>query len=216
MVLDLNHGKRVYDWLGQHHVLYRFIRFGVCFGREPVFQRIAIDALEAKVCDVILDLACGTGANHSHLEARIGASGRIVAVDFSSGMLDAARAKAEVNHWTNIEFRRTDAAQLELPPASLDGAICTFALSAMPRERAAIERVASALKPGGKFVVLDCKAFTGAASIFTPIAGPIFKYGTNWDYHKDVIKSIREVFADVRVREFNCGCNYIAVARNAD
>ncbi len=213
MVLDLEHGRRVYDWLGRHRVLYRLIRCGVCFGREKLFQRTAMAALELTAGDVVLDLACGTGANLGHLQGKVGTAGRIIAVDFSSGMLDAARAQAEANRWTNIEFRRADAARLELPPESLDGAICTFGLSAMPGELEAIKHMADALKSGANFVVLDCKAFTGVARIFNPIAGPVFKYGTNWDYHKDVIKGLREVFPEVGVREFNSGCNYLAIAK---
>jgi len=33
MVLDLSHGKRLYDWLGAHKRVYRGIRWSVCFGR---------------------------------------------------------------------------------------------------------------------------------------------------------------------------------------
>ncbi|MGA2417223.1 MAG: class I SAM-dependent methyltransferase [Candidatus Sulfotelmatobacter sp.] len=61
---------------------------------------------------------------------------RVVAVDYSKDMLNAAQRKAEANAWSNIEFRQTDGACLELPEASLEGAICTFGLSAMSDESA--------------------------------------------------------------------------------
>ncbi len=66
------------------------------------------------------------------------------------------------------------------------------------------------MKPGANFVALDAKAFTGVARVFNPIAGPIFKYTTNWDYRKDVLRNIREVFGEVSVVEYNSGCNFIA------
>ncbi|WP_423787732.1 class I SAM-dependent methyltransferase, partial [Klebsiella pneumoniae] len=78
----------------------------------------------------------------------MGSSGRIIAVDYSDGMLDAARAAAENNGWHNIDFIQADATALSLPPQSLDGALCTFGLSAMPGERQALLRVAQSLKGG--------------------------------------------------------------------
>ena len=132
-------------------------------------------------------------------------------MDYSAGMLATARAVAKTNGWDNIEFRQEDAARLNLPSACLDGALCTFGLSAMPGEAAALRRVAVALKPGAKFVVLDAKTFTGLARAFNPIAGPIFKYTTNWDYEKDVLRSIGEIFGELAVEEYNSGCNFIAV-----
>ena len=101
----------------------------------------------------------------------------------------------------------------KLPAECLDGAICTFGLSAMPGELAALRRVAAALKPGACLVVLDAKTFTGWARIFNPVAGPLFQYTTNWNYKKDVVGCIGVVFSQVRVEEFNSGCNFIAVAR---
>jgi len=213
MVLDNQFGQRVYDWLGRHRRVYRAIRWNVCLGRENAIQEKAIASLALSPGDTVLDLACGAGVNLAQLQERIGRTGRIIAVDYSTGMLETARAVSAARGWTNIEFRQGDAARLDLPPQSLDAAICTFALSAMPGERAALARVAQALKPGARFVALDAKLFTGCARIFNPVAGPIFKYTTNWDYEKDVIGSLRGTFGEVRVTEYNGGCNFIAVAR---
>jgi ubiquinone/menaquinone biosynthesis C-methylase UbiE len=214
MAHDLEFGKRVYDWLGEHPRIYKAIRWSVCLGRERRLQQIAIDAAGLAQGDTVLDLASGAGVNHSHLEAKVGDAGKIIAVDYSSGMLDTGRARAIARGWENIEFIQADAAKLSVAPSSLDGAICTFGLSAMPGESQAIKRVAAALKPGACFVVLDAKPFTGWARIFNPITGPLFKHTTNWDYEKDVIRSIRQAFGDVQLKEFNSGCNFLAVAKN--
>jgi len=51
----------------------------------------------------VLDIACGTG--HASLAAaRLLPSGRVIAVDFSPGMLDQARQKADSLAIRNIEF----------------------------------------------------------------------------------------------------------------
>jgi ubiquinone/menaquinone biosynthesis C-methylase UbiE len=212
MVLDLSFGKRAYDWLGAHPRIYRAIRWNVCFGREKQLQKRAIAAIGLNGGDTILDLACGAGVNLPHIIRQIGKTGKVVAVDYSEGMLNVARAAADSNGWTNVELLQSDAACLDLPARSLDGAICTFGLSAMPGEGAALRRIAAALKPGARFVALDAKTFNGAARIFNPLIGPFFKYTTNWDYKKDVIRSMEEVFGEIAVEEFHCGCNFIAVA----
>jgi demethylmenaquinone methyltransferase/2-methoxy-6-polyprenyl-1,4-benzoquinol methylase len=212
MVLDLAFGKRVYDWLGEHEGFYKAIRWIACLGREQTLERLAIAAIGLKPGDTVLDLACGAGVNLPYLEDRVGPEGRILAVDYSEGMLNAARARAESRGWRNVEFVQADAARLVLASGSLDGAVCTFGLSAMPGERSALSRVAAALKADAKFVALDAKTFTGPASILNVFAGPLFKYTTNWDHKKDVIRVIREVFGEAEIVRFNSGCNFIAIA----
>ena len=82
----------------------------------------------------------------------------------------------------------------------------------MPGEYAAIRRVAEALKPEARFVVLDAKAFTGWARRLNPVLGPLFKYTTAWSYEKDVPPMLRRTFRQVDIQEFHAGCNYIAVS----
>lgn len=210
--LDREFGKRVYDWLGKHSRVYRAIRWSVCFGREGFLQRAAMEATSLKPGDTVLDLACGAGSNLAFLEEMVGPEGRIIAADYSAGMLQRAKDAAKAHGWSNIEFIEADAAELSLESRSLDGAVCTFALSAMPGEHAAIRHVAMALKPGARFVVLDAKAFTGWAARLNPVVGPLFKYTTAWSYEKDVPPMLRRTFGQVDIREFHAGCNYIAIA----
>jgi ubiquinone/menaquinone biosynthesis C-methylase UbiE len=212
MPIDLEGGKRIYDYLGRHPGLYRFIRWSVCFGREAGLQKRALGALKLKAGDTVLDLGCGAGVNFALLEEKVGAGGRIIALDYCEGMLAQAKALSVRRGWGNIEFIQGDAARMTLPENALDGAVCTFALSAMPNDDGAICRVAASLKPGAQFVVFDAKAFTGPAKFFNPVAGPFFKHTTNWDYEKDVVGKIKMAFGRTEVHEFNGGCNYIAVA----
>lgn len=127
-------------------------------------------------------------------------------------MVAVAKESAASHGWKDIEFRQSDATCLELPSLSLDGAISTFGLSAMPGERTALQSIAAALKPNAHFVALDAKVSTGIVDVFNPLIGPAFKYTTNWAYEKDVIRSIEDVFGEIEVEELNCGCNSVAVA----
>jgi demethylmenaquinone methyltransferase/2-methoxy-6-polyprenyl-1,4-benzoquinol methylase len=215
MVLDLVFGRKLYDWFGAHEIAYRVVRWVSCLGRVRYFRQRTIAALAAQPGDTVLDLASGAGFNLPYLRESVGPDGKIVALDYSYGMLAAARKKAEKHGWTNIEFVQADATQMDLEPNSLDGAICTFGLSAMPGELAALQRVAKALKPGARFVAFDAKPFTGWGSVLNPISKPIFKYATNWNYAKDTVASLREIFGVVEVEEHNSGLNYIAICRKS-
>jgi demethylmenaquinone methyltransferase/2-methoxy-6-polyprenyl-1,4-benzoquinol methylase len=215
MVLDLAFGRKLYDWFGVHERIYRTVRWVSCLGRVRHFRLVTITALAVQPGDTVLDLASGAGFNLPYLRECVGPEGKIVALDYSEGMLSAAMKKAEKLGWTNIEFVRADAAQMDLEPNSLDGVICTFGLSAMPGELAALQRVAKAMKPGTRFVAFDAKPFTGWGRVINPVSQPLFKYATNWDYSKDTIASLRSVFGAVEVEEHNGGCNYVAVGRKS-
>ena len=100
------------------------------------------------VCDV------GTGTGVLALElARLGV--RVVAVDHSQRMLDAARAKLEAAGIDTVELRRGDAADLPLDDACVDGAFAHMVLHYLPSPADALAEMARIVKPGGVVVVVD-------------------------------------------------------------
>jgi ArsR family transcriptional regulator len=100
------------------------------------------------VCDV------GTGTGVLALElARLGL--RVVGVDRSSRMLDAARAKIEAAGVPGVELRRGDAAALPLGDASVDAAFAHMVLHYIASPHEAITDMARVVKPGGLVVVID-------------------------------------------------------------
>ncbi len=212
MVMDLEYGKRIYDWWGRHRVLYRIASWLVFLGKEKSIRKQAIDSIELREGDGVLDLACGPGTSFEALEEKIGPGGRITALDYSVWMLNSAQKKAEAKGWRNIEFRRGDAAQVELPENSLDGAYSTLAMSAIPDHKTTIRNTMRALKPGKRFVILDAQKFEeGFGKIFNPVLAPIFSRTTNWNYERDMIKDVKEMSDKVEVKKFNGGSVFILV-----
>jgi ubiquinone/menaquinone biosynthesis C-methylase UbiE len=137
---------RNYDWTAN---LYYLIGY-----REWAYRRRAVSALRLGAGDTVVEMCCGTGLNFSLLQAAVGPEGRIIGVDLTDAMLDEAQSRLERNGWRNVELVRTDAAAFEYP-SGLAGILSTFALTMVPEYDRVVERGAAALRPGGRWAVLD-------------------------------------------------------------
>lgn len=215
MSVDLEYGQKIYRWWGRHAGVYRAATAITFLGRESQLRGRAVDRLGLRSRDTVLDLACGPGVNFSLLEGRVGAAGRLIAFDYSEAMLGAAKETALGAGWENVEFVQGDAACMELPEDSLDGALCTLGLSAMPDHEATLCNVHRALRPGGTLVVLDAALFRGPGRALNPLIKPIYRYATNWDHQKELPTALRAVFGSVSVEEHNGGSMFIASAVKA-
>jgi demethylmenaquinone methyltransferase/2-methoxy-6-polyprenyl-1,4-benzoquinol methylase len=121
-------------------------------------QRLrAVQALELRPGDSVVDIACGTGLNFSLIEQAIGPGGRIVGVDLTDAMLDQAQHRIETNDFRNISLVQADAAEFDFP-TEVDAIVSTYALSHVPECADVIAHGAAALSAGGRWVVLDLKA----------------------------------------------------------
>jgi len=100
------------------------------------------------VCDV------GTGTGVLAIElARLGC--RVVAIDHSPRMLEAARTKLAAEGLEDVELRQGDAAALPLEDAALDAAFAHMVLHYLPSPAEALAEMARVVRPGGAVVVVD-------------------------------------------------------------
>jgi ubiquinone/menaquinone biosynthesis C-methylase UbiE len=99
----------------------------------------------------VLDVACGTG-NAALAISRSLPNGRVTAVDFSSGMLDQARRKAEALGVRNIEFLERDMQALGFR-AQFDAALCAFGIFFVEDMDRQLAHIASSVKPGGRVMI---------------------------------------------------------------
>jgi demethylmenaquinone methyltransferase/2-methoxy-6-polyprenyl-1,4-benzoquinol methylase len=124
--------------------------------REQAYRRMAVRRLGLSEGDTVVEIGCGTGLNFALLQREIGRSGRLIGVDMTPEMLAQARRRVQQHGWANVDLVQSRAAHYE-PPPHVNGIISTFALTLEPEYDAVIQRGARALKPGGRFVVLDFK-----------------------------------------------------------
>jgi demethylmenaquinone methyltransferase/2-methoxy-6-polyprenyl-1,4-benzoquinol methylase len=124
--------------------------------REFAYRKKAVEALQLRPGDTVVEIGCGTGLNFPLLQAKIGSSGRIIGVDMTTAMLVKARQRAKRHGWLNVTFVNEDAAAFTFP-GSVEGVLSTFALTLVPEYDAVIQRAAAALAPGKHMVVMDFK-----------------------------------------------------------
>jgi SAM-dependent methyltransferase len=117
------------------------------------------DALRARALSrlvppglVVCDVGTGTGVLALEL-ARLGA--RVIGVDPSERMLEAARAKLAAAGAGDVDLRRGDAAALPLADASVDAAFAHMVLRYLPSPADALAEMARVVKPGGVVVAVD-------------------------------------------------------------
>jgi demethylmenaquinone methyltransferase/2-methoxy-6-polyprenyl-1,4-benzoquinol methylase len=120
-------------------------------------QRLrAVQALDVRAGDTVIDMACGTGLNFRLIQEAIGPGGRIVGVDLTDAMLARAEDRIAMNGWSNISLVQSDAVDFDFS-TKVDAILSTYALSQVPECAQVISNGAAALSVGGRWVVLDLK-----------------------------------------------------------
>ena len=120
------------------------------FGNAYLWRIATARAVAPQPGERILDVAAGTGTSSAAL-ARNGA--RVVAADFSEGMLRLGRLRQQHNPF--VEFVQADATQLPFGDASFDAVSISFGLRNVVEPKRALSEFARVLKPGGRLVVCE-------------------------------------------------------------
>jgi len=98
----------------------------------------------------VLDIACGTGLVSLEAARAVGPRGRVLGIDLSERMVDAAERRARDLGLSNCSFSRMDAEMLALPNASFDVVLCALGLMYMPNPERALREMSRVLRPGGR------------------------------------------------------------------
>ncbi len=208
MEYSLEHAKKNYRLWGRHSFWYKLACIITFLGQENKLRKLAIEKLELKQGDTVLDLACGTGLNHQFLEHAVGDGGKIIAFDYSNEMLTAAKHRAEKYGWNNISFVHGDAAHLSLD-TEVDGVLSTLGISAISKHKEAPKKAVDALKNNKNISILDAQLPFGFWSIFNPFIAYAYKHLANWDYTKNIPEDLRQLISNAKIKQYNAKTIYI-------
>jgi demethylmenaquinone methyltransferase/2-methoxy-6-polyprenyl-1,4-benzoquinol methylase len=123
---------------------YDLVNRVMTFGMDVGWRRRAVRELRLPGRSRVLDLACGTGDLSRELER---AGYLVVGMDFSHGMLRAARTQAPL-----VE---ADILHLPVRDGIVDGVTCGFAMRNVISLGGLFAELARVLRPGGRAALLD-------------------------------------------------------------
>jgi demethylmenaquinone methyltransferase / 2-methoxy-6-polyprenyl-1,4-benzoquinol methylase len=121
-------------------------------GQDRRWRRAVADAVALRTGEVALDLAAGT-ATSSAVLARWG--GRVVACDFSLGMLRAGARRRGGADVGRVALVAGDALRLPFADAAFDAVTISFGLRNVADTTQALAELLRVTRPGGRLVVCE-------------------------------------------------------------
>ncbi len=114
-----------------------------------------IEALEIPEGATVADLGAGTGYFTWRLARRVGARGKVIAIDIQQRMLDLAAARVRQHELTNVEYVLATHTNPRLPEGSMDLVFIAYAYHEFSDPEASMAAVRRSLKPGGRVFILE-------------------------------------------------------------
>lgn len=103
----------------------------------------------------VLDLGCGSGTDTLIAARQVGASGKVIAVDFSTSMLSRARQAVIETGTLNVELRACDAERLPIKDGEIDIAIINGIFNLNPARDVIFLELARVIRPAGRAYVAE-------------------------------------------------------------
>ncbi len=210
---------------------YDFMNSIMTFGLHKYWRNKSVKLSGVKNGDKILDLGTGTGDFAIAFKKKVGKKGKVVAVDFSSEMLDIFKKKIKKRK-LEIEIMDKDVMTLDFEANTFDFVTMAFGLRNFPEPFLLIKNVSSFLKSSGKIIILETgqpkyplKIFYFIyTKIFIPLMGKIFtgnksaynyliNTAHNFPYGDDLAKKIKSIenIGNIYMKRFFGGAVYLYI-----
>jgi demethylmenaquinone methyltransferase / 2-methoxy-6-polyprenyl-1,4-benzoquinol methylase len=156
----LQHFNSVAEW-------YDFMNTLLSFGIHHLWKRTAINMMNLKAGDRIIDVCGGTGDLAVLAGRKIGPEGRVIIYDINKTMIDAGRKKQSVAAFgKKIKFVLGNAESISFPDNSFDAAMVGFGIRNVTRMEQGFSEMYRVLKPGGTLMCLE----------FSKPTAPVFRW----------------------------------------
>ena len=130
--------------------------------KRDEWQRPAevMDALGVKTGQRVADIGSGFGYFTFHLAARVGAEGKVYAVDIDEEAITKVRERKEREKLSQVEAILGESADPRLP-GELDAVLIVDTYHEFREYDQTMKAIFRAIKPGGRLVIIDGEAPTG-------------------------------------------------------
>ena len=127
------------------------------FGQSRFWRGKVRKAIAPKSGEKILDIAAGTGTSSMAL---LGPGIKVVAADFSKGMLEVGRKR-----YPELEFAFADAMKLPFADGEFDVVTMSFGLRNVQNHKIALKEFLRVLKPEGRLVICEFSTVPGLLGV---------------------------------------------------
>ncbi|MGR8999157.1 MAG: class I SAM-dependent methyltransferase [Gammaproteobacteria bacterium] len=174
------------------------------------YRKNAVEYLNLKEGDCVVDLGCGTGLCFPLIMEKIGLEGKLIGVDISSAMLSVAEDRVSSARWKNVELIHSDIELYDIP-SGINGVISTGVFGYLNKREEVLEKINQSLVDHGKVVIVDGKRPHKWPSflfrIFVKLSSP---YGLTESYFdNDTPVLVSRLFQNVTFEDMYGGLLYI-------
>ena len=135
---------------------------------EPI-RRDAHQLLRLTVGDVVIDVGCGTGKSLAALSEAVGPSGKVIALEPCTAMMQQAKARARSQCLGNVQFIDSEVEVMSAYVAAgqIDAFLLMFTHDVLQSD-AALEALTTAATRGARFALAGGKFFRGPLALLNP------------------------------------------------
>ncbi len=148
----------------QHPSYSRWQRSLESEDREVYERRLAIvDAVGLRPGMAVADVGAGTGLFTRLFAAKVGAEGRVYAVDIAREFIEGNLARARAEGHGNVVGIQSTQSDTRLAPDSIDLAYVCDAYHHFEQPQAMLASIRRALRPGGALVIVEFERTPGTS-----------------------------------------------------